>query len=119
MSMTAALMSSLLLFNFGPIFWIAMIIIGIVLVHTHEKTLKTLKNKFVIPGSLPSLAAIIIAAVISILKPVSDLFYYGGCIGAMIAVVFSLISLINYYNMLATRKLPEFDNYNGGDDDAD
>lgn len=37
----------------------------------------------------------------------------------MIAVVFSLISLINYYNMLATRKLPEFDNYNGGDDDAD
>lgn len=119
MSMTAALMSSLLLFNFGPIFWIAMIIIGIVLVHTHKKTLKTLKNKFVIPGSLPSLAAIIIAAVISILKPVSDLFYYGGCIGAMIAVVFSLISLINYYNMLATRKLPEFDNYNGGDDDAD
>lgn len=119
MSMTAALMSSLLLFNFGPIFWIAMIIIGIVLVRTHEKTLKTLKNKFVIPGSLPSLAAIIIAAVISILKPVSDLFYYGGCIGAMIAVVFSLISLINYYNMLATRKLPEFDNYNGGDDDAD
>lgn len=68
MSMTAALMSSLLLFNFGPIFWIAMIIIGIVLVRTHEKTLKTLKNKFVIPGSLPSLAAIIIAAVISILS---------------------------------------------------
>ena len=38
MSMTAALMSSLLLFNFGPIFWIAMIIIGIVLV-LHMKRL--------------------------------------------------------------------------------
>lgn len=70
-----------------------------------------------IPGFIGALVGMGIATFILVLNPVSDLIYYGAAVLSMIAVFFTLYDLICYYNILATRKLPQFD-YKGGDDRA-
>ena len=55
---------------------------------------------------------------ILIINPVSDLYYYGAVIFVLIALMVTLVELIKYYNVLATRRLPQFDNYKGGNDNA-
>jgi len=74
-----------------------------------------LKNK--VPANLFCLAAIIMAFVIVLLRPIHDWCYYLGTILSMGAVLVTLIDLIRKYNVLSTRKLPQFD-YKGGDDNA-
>lgn len=61
--------------------------------------------------------AVIISTAIAILHPVSDLFYYGSVILALIAVGLSFVDIIEHYNILSTRRLPQFDR-KGGDDRA-
>jgi len=68
-------------------------------------------------GFLMSLLAIVIAAVILLLNPVSDIFYYAGVILTLAAVFITIKDLIYYYNIMATRRLPQFDR-TGGDDRA-
>ncbi|MBD5548584.1 MAG: hypothetical protein HDQ97_14535 [Lachnospiraceae bacterium] len=68
-------------------------------------------------GSFGSLVAVIIAALIFIINPVADFWYYGGTIIAFIGILFTIIAIIRKYNILATRKLPQFDR-TGGDDRA-
>lgn len=51
------------------------------------------------------------------LHPVSDLYYYGAAILSMAAILVSFISIIHAYNLLSTRRLPQFDKQ-GGDDRA-
>lgn len=60
------------------------------------------------------LAAMIIALIILLLQPVSDLYYYGGAILVLATVVWSFMDIIRQHNMLTTRKLPQF-NRRGGD----
>lgn len=69
------------------------------------------------PGFVGALAGMGIAVVVLMWNPVSDLIYYVAAVIAMIAIFFTLYDLICYYNILATRKLPQFD-YRGGDDNA-
>ncbi|MBQ4057643.1 MAG: hypothetical protein IJD40_01780 [Lachnospiraceae bacterium] len=61
--------------------------------------------------------AITVAIMITCLDPVHDLYYYVGACFSLVAVFVTLIDLIKKYNILATRKLPQFD-YQGGDDNA-
>lgn len=68
-------------------------------------------------GYIGSLVAVIIAALIFIINPVADFWYYGGTIIAFIGILFTIIAIIRKYNILATRKLPQFDR-TGGDDRA-
>ncbi|MDE6627693.1 MAG: hypothetical protein K2K56_15195 [Lachnospiraceae bacterium] len=75
------------------------------------------KGKKGIPGSLWSVLAIVLSVLIIIVNPVSDLYYYGGAILSLGAVFLTLLDLIKKYNVLATRRLPQFD-YQGGDDRA-
>ena len=63
------------------------------------------------------IAAILLAIVIIICNPVSDLYYYGGAIVSMGAVIWTLMDVIGRYNVLTTRKLPQF-NRRGGDENA-
>lgn len=60
-----------------------------------------------------------IAAVLSILiliiNPVSDYIYYGGAFFSILAVLLLVKDIMKDYNILATRKLPQFDR-KGGDD---
>jgi hypothetical protein len=52
-----------------------------------------------------------------VIRPVSDLWYYGAVIFLIAAVAVLEIGLIKQYNLTATRKLPQFDRQ-GGDDRA-
>lgn len=67
------------------------------------------------PGFLCTILVLAVAMVILIWNPVSDVYYYGTVLGLLIAVVITLLDLIRSYNILVTRKLPQFD-YRGGDD---
>ncbi|MBD5525824.1 MAG: hypothetical protein HDR04_15675 [Lachnospiraceae bacterium] len=71
--------------------------------------------------SLPVLvkpgAAILLSIVIIIWNPVSDLYYYGGAVISMGAVIWTLMDIIGRYNMLTTRRLPQFNRW-GGDENA-
>ena len=64
-----------------------------------------------------SIAAIIICVIVGIWQPVSDIFYYGAVILSLCAVFYSFKDIIEYYNILSTRRLPQFDR-TGGDDRA-
>jgi len=51
--------------------------------------------------------------VITAFHPVSDLYYYAGTIFSYIATFFTLYSIIQKYNVLASRKLPQFEKRGG------
>lgn len=99
------------------LFWILSLAVGIAISTVSYRTLKEISIQKKRPGFAGGLAALIIGTVIGILNPVSDLFYYGGAIAVLIAVFFTIWDLIYYYNILSTRRLPQFDK-KGGDDFA-
>ena len=70
-----------------------------------------------LPGFMGSLLAVMVAAAVWILNPVSDLWYYAGTILSFLGILFTVAAIIRKYNVLATRKLPQFDR-TGGDDHA-
>ena len=75
----------------------------------------SLKERF--PMLAKPIAAILLAIIIIIWNPVSDLYYYGGSVISMSAVIWTLMDIIERYNVLTTRKLPQF-NRRGGDENA-
>ncbi len=72
---------------------------------------------FQIPGFTGSLIAVVIARAVFALNPVSDIWYYAGAVLAFLGILFTMAAIIMKYNILATRKLPQF-NRTGGDDNA-
>ncbi len=68
-------------------------------------------------SSVFCMIATLIALLIAILNPVHDAYYYVGSMVILIAVFVTLLDLIKKYNVLATRRLPQFD-YTGGDNNA-
>lgn len=70
------------------------------------------------PVTVFSFIALLASCAIETLYPVSDIPYYAGSIINLAAVLTVLVSLIKYYNVLATRRLPQFDTHKGGDDRA-
>ncbi|MGN0377230.1 MAG: hypothetical protein ACI4ED_06310 [Suilimivivens sp.] len=85
--------------------------------HQKKRVISPSKNKQKVPGFIGSLTAVIIAALIYFLNPVSDIWYYGGAILAFAGILFTIVDIIKEYNVLVTRKLPQFDR-KGGDDNA-
>lgn len=76
------------------------------------------KEKSMIPEALSALGAALIAILIAVLRPVSDLFWYIGCIASLLAVLVTSLGLISKYNILATRPIPTFFDREGGNDSA-
>lgn len=70
-----------------------------------------------LPALAKPAAAILLAFVIMVWNPVSDLYYYGGAAVSMTAVVWTILDIIGRHNMLATRKLPQL-NRRGGDENV-
>ena len=68
-------------------------------------------------GLFGAIAGIIIGILILILQPISDLYYYGGAILSLCTVMLTIKDIIYYYNIMSTRRLPQFDR-TGGDDCA-
>lgn len=92
--------------------------IGIIVHVNSTKKLKEIAIKASIPGSIFSCLSLVIGFVICAVNPASDLYYYGAVIVSLFSMFFTLMSMIKYYNILASRKLPQFDLYEGGDDRA-
>ena len=65
-----------------------------------------------------SIAAVLTAAWILLLNPVSDLWFYGASILAALGVCLTFLGIIRKYNILATRPLPTFYDRKGGNDRA-
>ncbi len=65
----------------------------------------------------PAIIATIFAVVVRfLLKPVSDIPYYGCAILVMVCICWSFFGLLKKYNLLTTRPLPEFHDRKGGED---
>ena len=69
------------------------------------------------PGFVISMIVVGIAMFIRVWDPASDLYYYGGTLLSLLAVLFNMVDVIRNYNRLAMRRLPQFDK-KGGDDRA-
>ena len=63
------------------------------------------------------LSGIIIAVLILIINPVSDIIYYLGAILCMSMAAWVFVDIIQRHNLLSTRKLPQL-NKRGGDENA-
>uniref|UniRef100_UPI0040572F72 hypothetical protein n=1 Tax=Agathobacter sp. TaxID=2021311 RepID=UPI0040572F72 len=68
-------------------------------------------------GFFTSLAAIVFGIAIFVLNPVSDLFFYGAAMLSLVGILITVKDIMHNYNILATRRLPQFDR-TGGDDYA-
>lgn len=68
-------------------------------------------------GMIASIAALVVGAIILFLQPASDIFYYGASMISLGALFVTIKDIIKNYNILATRRLPQFDR-TGGDDRA-
>lgn len=104
-------------FGMGLMLCIICFITGVILALANHKIYKNIAGKK-ISGNIGSLIAMLIAVIVLWLNPVSDLYYYVAVIVELAAIIYTITDLIKYYNVLATRKLPQFDNYRGGDDNA-
>ncbi len=70
----------------------------------------------VLPAIL-AMGVVMFAALVRLLNPVNDAWYYGMSIFTLLTVCVNFLECINHYNYLAMRKLPQFDR-RGGDDIA-
>ena len=78
---------------------------------------KKVKNGRFSPGFIIAMVVVAAGALVGLAKPVSDIYYYGGAILALAAVLYIFVDIIRNYNKLAMRRLPQFDK-RGGDDRA-
>ena len=106
-------------FSVGSSFFVsaACFAIGVIITLVIARHIKKYQEENV-PGSVGALVALAVSTLILLINPVSDLFYYGAVIFVLASLMFTLVELIKYYNVLATRRLPQFDNYKGGNDNA-
>ena len=57
-------------------------------------------------------------AMLFFVQPVLDAWYYGAAFIIIASVLITLINVIRAFNVLTTRKLPQFATHKGGDDRA-
>ena len=98
----------------GGFFSLIMLIPGVILSIKGMKQHKQIEATKQVSGACGALIGMIVAAIILIVNPVSDIYYYIGTSVSLVAVLFTLYDLMICYNILSTRKLPQFD-YKGGD----
>ena len=104
-------------FTFSSVLWLILIIAMAIIIGVGSNKMKALPYGQSIVGFIASGIAVAVSSVIALLHPVSDLFYYAGSIFVLIAVILSIADVIHYYNILSTRRLPQFDKQ-GGDNRA-
>jgi len=78
---------------------------------------RKLPGRHILPELSGSLLAVLVSCLITVMHPVSDIYYYGGTILAFAGICFTLLGIMKKYNILSTRPLPQF-NRQGGNDRA-
>lgn len=63
------------------------------------------------------IVALILGIGVLVLQPVNDLFYYGAALFSLVGTFVAVKDIMYYYNIMTTRRLPQFDR-TGGDDRA-
>lgn len=79
-----------------------------------EKKLENYRHRY---GGLTAMGAQAVTAIICYVSPVSDLWYYLGAVLIMLSILYDIWDILQGYNRLAMRRLPQFDKQ-GGDDHA-
>lgn len=64
-----------------------------------------------------NLMVILCSNILMVFHPASDIYYYTAAILLLVSICLMLTDIIRYYNLLATRRLPQFEK-TGGDDRA-
>lgn len=113
-----------LLFTLMPstLLVITTILAGIALAIYYSE-LGAIKKKEKLEGTKKNLgvALVIVAMILSIgvliLQPINDLFYYAVALYSLVGIFVSIKDIMYYYNIMTTRRLPQFDR-TGGDDRA-
>ena len=98
----------------GPL--AAMAVCGVVyfMCYREEKKLENYRHRY---SGLVAMGAQAVVALICLVNPVSDLWYYLGALLILLSVLFDILDIIKSYNRLAMRRLPQFDKQ-GGDHHA-
>ena len=73
------------------------------------------ENRAVGYGAFGTSAAALVSAVITILHPVQDLWYYGGSMIAIAAVICAVFYMVRFYNLMVTSAVPHLFERNKGD----
>lgn len=102
---------------FSLIPWIVLLIAAAVTIGLGIQKTGKLTDRPSIAGYIVVGITMVISFLIALIHPVSDTYYYIGSILSLLAVTLSITDIIRYYNILSTRKLPQFDKQ-GGDDRA-
>lgn len=82
----------------------------------HRKPLQAKGGLFGVQ-MLFSVVVFVLAVVIRVMKPVSDVIFYGGTLLVLVMIMLNSLYIIKNYNRLAMRRLPQFEK-KGGDDRA-
>lgn len=111
------------IFNFGNVdgsmvLWTIAAIASIVFLVKSFSRFKRLPGHKGFVGLIFDLISLVFASVVVFVQPVSDWWYYGAAFVAVISVLVTLVDVILAYNVLSTRKLPQFATHTGGDDRA-
>lgn len=111
------------IFNFGNVdgsmvLWTIAAIASIVFLVKSFSRFKRLPGHKGFVGLIFDLISLVFASVVVFVQPVSDWWYYGAAFVAVTSVLVTLVDVILAYNVLSTRKLPQFATHTGGDDRA-
>ena len=111
------------IFNFGNVdgsmvLWTIAAIVSIVFLVKSFSRFKRLPGHKGLVGLIFDLVSLVFASVVVFVQPVSDWWYYGAAFVAVTSVLVTLVDVILAYNVLSTRKLPQFATHTGGDDRA-
>lgn len=93
-------------------------IIGILLLSGSFKKVKKLRATGSVWGIFLGLFAFIVMLAVWLISPAKDAYYYFASVAAIAAIMLMMISVMQYHNIYATRELPQFANYKGGDNRA-
>ncbi len=115
-----------LLFTFRPIITLGIVLalsIATLLFYSFEVAAIKKKEsgpiiRKLVKGFPGAIVAIVLALATMVINPVHDIYFYGASAICLAAMFTTLLCTIHYYNILATRPLPQFQTHKGGDDNA-
>ena len=94
------------------------VIVGAFQLHAIIKDTRKLHSTLLMIVGIAAYVTIIAGIVLLIVKPVSDLWFYGGCLFCLLGALALSAMMIHCYNLKASRPLPQYFRREGGLNDA-